>query len=241
RNPPIETPIYDGTGRYMVLDGANRTTALTEMGYPHIIAQIVEPRSTHLDLKTWNHIIWGFSQTQFIKNLNAVSNFELLETQDKDRALRDLQDLDNNTLCVIQTADHKIYTGDTQEKDIATKVDLLNDIMNAYKSDGSLDRTQARDVHTFEKIHPDVTAIIIYPHFEIQEVLDLCGDGHLLPSGVTRFTVSPRALRLNYPLADLASAKSLAEKNEALSLWLKERIARKGVRYYDEPTVLFDE
>ena len=62
-----------------------------------------------------------------------------------------------------------------------------------------------------------------------------------MPPGVTRFTVSPRALRVNYSLEDMASNKSISEKNQALQRWQNERVARKGVRFYDEATVLYDE
>ena len=43
RNPPIVTPLQDGSPRYMVLDGANRITALRQMDFPHALVQIVEP------------------------------------------------------------------------------------------------------------------------------------------------------------------------------------------------------
>ena len=52
---------------------------------------------------------------------------------------------------------------------------------------------------------------------------------------------SPRALRVNYPLDELSSNKSLLDKNGALERWVNERVARKGIRYYAEATVLFDE
>ncbi len=42
RNPPIVMPLEDGSGRYMVLDGANRVTSLQEMEFPHIVAQVVK-------------------------------------------------------------------------------------------------------------------------------------------------------------------------------------------------------
>jgi len=48
-------------------------------------------------------------------------------------------------------------------------------------------------------------------------------------------------LHVNYPLAALAADEPLEEKNAALQGWLKERIERKGVRYYSEATFLFDE
>jgi hypothetical protein len=53
--------------------------------------------------------------------------------------------------------------------------------------------------------------------------------------------MSPRALRVNYPLEELSANKSLEDKNAALDRWVNERVARKGVRFYAESTVLFDE
>jgi len=82
---------------------------------------------------------------------------------------------------------------------------------------------------------------VIFPRFDIDHVMQLAGAGYLLPTGVTRFTVSPRALHINYPLSELQVDKPLEEKNAALQAWMQERLARKGVRYYAEATYLFDE
>ena len=67
------------------------------------------------------------------------------------------------------------------------------------------------------------------------------GTPQLIGNGVTRFSISPRALRLNYPLSELAADKSLAEKNAILERWIQEKIASMRVRTYTEATVLFDE
>ncbi len=83
--------------------------------------------------------------------------------------------------------------------------------------------------------------MVVLPRFRIEEILYLVGEGHLLPAGSTRFTISPRALYLNYPLDELTSDKSLEEKDNSLQKWLQARIAKKGVRYYGEATFLFDE
>ena len=42
RNPPIVTPFDDSSGRFMVMDGANRSSAFKQMGLPHILAQVVQ-------------------------------------------------------------------------------------------------------------------------------------------------------------------------------------------------------
>jgi hypothetical protein len=86
-----------------------------------------------------------------------------------------------------------------------------------------------------------LSGLVIFPHFEVEEVLKLASAGYLLPTGITRFTVSPRALHVNYPLEELASDKPIEEKNRELQDWIQKKIARKGVRYYAEATFLFDE
>ncbi|MEW6400595.1 MAG: hypothetical protein AB1649_02280 [Chloroflexota bacterium] len=53
--------------------------------------------------------------------------------------------------------------------------------------------------------------------------------------------VFPRALRVNYPLAELTAEGPLIEKNEALQRWLQERFLSCGIRYYEETTIFFDE
>jgi hypothetical protein len=82
---------------------------------------------------------------------------------------------------------------------------------------------------------------VVFPNFKIDDILKLAGAGYLLPTGITRFTVSPRALHVNYPLFELASSKPLAEKNADLQEWIQKRMAQKGVRYYAEATFLYDE
>jgi len=69
----------------------------------------------------------------------------------------------------------------------------------------------------------------------------MAGRGSLLPTGITRFTVSPRVLHLNYPLGAMSADGSLSEKNRHLQEFLQARITQKGVRYYAEATYLFDE
>jgi hypothetical protein len=71
--------------------------------------------------------------------------------------------------------------------------------------------------------------------------LSLAGRGCLLPTGITRFTVSPRVLHLNYPLEALQGPESIESKHKDLQKFLQQRISQKGVRYYAEATYMFDE
>jgi hypothetical protein len=79
RNPPIVMPLNDGTDRYMVLDGANRVTSLQAMEFPHIVAQVVSSDYPHVNLQTWNHVVWGMSVKSLMSALRKVKGIELVK------------------------------------------------------------------------------------------------------------------------------------------------------------------
>jgi hypothetical protein len=221
----------------MVLDGANRVTALRTMGYPHILVQIVEPEDPGLQLHNWNHVVWELNPNRFMAGLQNIPKIELVEIQD---------DVETNLegecgLAMIKVCSGEKFSVCTSEVDLNPRVSLLHAIVNSYKDRARLDRTSVCEVEGLVDIYPQLCGLVIFPPFKIQTLLRLAGQGCLLPAGITRFMIAPRALHLNYPLEELTKADPLAEKNARLQKWLQERLERKGVRYYAEPTYLFDE
>jgi hypothetical protein len=137
--------------------------------------------------------------------------------------------------------DGSFYVFDEAPSDLPTHIDTLHEIVNTYKTRASLDRTSQTLIDSFKKIYSDLTALVIFPRFKIKTVLKLAGQNIVLPTGITRFTVSPRALHLNYPLHELSSGKSIEYKEAYLQQWVEERVKDKRVRHYVEATFLFDE
>lgn len=236
RNPPIVSPLNDGSGRYMVLDGANRTTALQKMGYPHALVQVVNPDDPGLKLLNWNHVVWGLAPQAFLEGVQAISEVRLLPGKSDRASLWGERDL-----AIVQIADGERYSVCTDTPDLKRRVGLLNAVVDSYIQRASLDRTSDWSVVRLVAAYKHLSGLVIFPRFDINQVLSLAGQGCLLPSGITRFQVSPRALHVNYPLEALAANQPLEEKNAVLQRWLQERIERKGVRYYSEATFLFDE
>lgn len=236
RNPPIVMPLDDGTGRYMVLDGANRVTSLQEMEFPHIVAQVVKSNDPHVNLQTWNHVVWGLSPKKFMTDLRKVKGLDIVKVDthksvDAPKYMPVQVRLPDGTLHMLMEAPSEL------PQHIAT----LHKVVNAYKNRASLDRTSQTLAEAFNSIYPDLTALIIFPNFKIKTLLKLAGQNIVLPTGITRFTASPRALHLNYPLHELSSGKPIEYKGEYLKHWVQERIKNKGVRHYAEATFLFDE
>ena len=238
RNPPIVTPLQDSSGRYMVLDGANRTTALQMMGYPHALVQIVQPDDPGLKLENWNHVVWDMDPKDFLTGIRDIESINLLSIHRREME----PDLWGPCgLALIQIPRGRTFTVCTPTTRLVKRVDLLNAIVDVYKNRAHLDRTSDREIKPLKEIYSNLSGLVIFPHFEVEDVLKLASAGYLLPTGITRFTVSPRALHVNYPLTELASDKPIEEKNRALQEWIQKKIANKGVRYYAEATFLFDE
>ena len=236
RNPPIVMPLHDGTDRFMVLDGANRVTSLHELEFPHIVAQVVESTNPHVNLQTWNHVVWGMKTRTLAASLHKVKGIELAKVNTR-RSL----DAPKYVPMQVRFPNGNFFIMKETPSDLATHIQTMHNIVNTYKTRASLDRTSQTLIDTFKKIYPDLTALVIFPQFKIKTVLKLAGQGILLPTGITRFTVSPRALHLNYPLHELSSGKPIEYKQKYLNQWIHERVKLKGVRFYSEATFLFDE
>jgi hypothetical protein len=235
RNPPIVMPLTDGSERYMVLDGANRVTSLHEMGFPHIVVQVVEPDDKNVTLQTWNHIVWGMDSQLLIESVHEVKAIKLKKI-DPQKSF----DPPETIPVQLRLPDGSLYLAITPAQ-LIDKVGALHGIVDCYKEIALLDRTSQTLSESFRATYPDMTALVIFPRFDIPSVLYLAGQNCVLPTGITRFTISPRALHLNYPLHELSSGKPIEYKEAYLQHWVVERIKNKGVRHYAEATFLFDE
>ena len=236
RNPPIVMPLMDGTKRYMVLDGANRVTSLEAMEFPHVIAQVVEADDPNVNLQTWNHIVWGMNPKTLMSALRKLKGVDVVKV-DTHKSM----DAPKFVPVNVRTPDGKLYLLSEEPTDLSSHIATLHAVVDAYKSSASLDRTSQTFIEPFREIHNDLTALIVFPPFKIRTLLKLAGRKIVLPTGITRFTVSPRALHLNYPLHELSSGKPIEYKREYLRKWVDERVKKKGVRLYAEATFLFDE
>ncbi|MCC6569258.1 MAG: hypothetical protein IT315_08475 [Anaerolineales bacterium] len=236
RNPPIVMPLTDGTERYMVLDGANRVTSLRELEFPHLVAQVVEADDQNVNLQTWNHVVWGMSSKSLMSEFRKIKGVSVEQVD-----TRKSVDAPKYMPVNARLPNGKLYLLIEEPTDLANHIDTLHKIVNAYKTSAALDRTSQTLIEPFREVHADLTALIIFPRFKIRTLLKLAGRKIVLPTGITRFTVSPRALHLNYPLHELSSGKPVEYKREYLQHWVDERVKKKGVRLYAEATFLFDE
>jgi len=117
----------------------------------------------------------------------------------------------------------------------------LNRLVRAYRGLCRIERAHATQIDQVAGVFQDVAGLVVFPRFEVDEVIDAVRGGQLFPTGLTRFVVSPRALRLGYPLDGLLETRPLRAKQRDLEEWIRVQVGERRVRHYLEEIFLFDE
>ena len=241
RNPPVLTQVGDGMRvepRYVVLDGANRSTAARTAGWPHIAAQIVRYESPAVELHTWYHALAAGARERLEAGLGRVPGLERSVT-DKLHARALLSRREALACVALSEGDIVVLQGG---RTLHERNRLLNEVVSIYQDEVPYIRVTTDSLTQARVGHPEVSALVIFPRFDPSEVIELASSGAHLPAGITRHLIRWRALRLNLPVAVCADPnRTLEQKNAWLAEWTRERLAKREVRFYEEPTVLFDE
>jgi hypothetical protein len=234
KNPPIVAPLPN-SDRFVVLDGANRTTALWHMDAPHHLVQVVDYSEVELD--TWGHlIVGGLTEKEFEARRKALG-LDLIytdpDTAQTNLAARRISAILNSPAAETCTLGHGAG--------LAAEAADLRRLVNIYSGLSAIHRVKATTLAELTPYYDNITALIQFPRYTPADILALADDGHKLPTGITRHIIPRRALRVNLPIEMLFNGQSTAEKNEWLKHWLKNKLAQRQIRYYQESTFLFDE
>jgi hypothetical protein len=236
KNPPLVAGL--GDDRLVVLDGANRVTALGKMGIPHCLVQVVPYTLPFVELYTWHHAVADIDIAELDARIAAIDGL----TVGKARLIRAQATLARRVLLGYYIRrDGTVATLASDDNDLHTRTHLLNQVVNIYLTGGRLHRTNSEDIEELKSLYPNLAALMIFPNYTPAEVLELAGDEAKLPPGLTRHIIHGRALRVNYPLDHLRADDNLASKNAALKEWVQSKLDKRHVRFYAESTILFDE
>ena len=238
RNPPVVVRMQKQSDHYMVLDGANRVSAFRELAIPHILVQVIDPEVDQVELNAWNHVIWGISPDDLFNCIHTLPDVYLQPSRPS-QSFQDLMDI--HSLASLHLPNKKVFSVFTTLVDILDRIKSLNEMVHRYCDTADVDRTSVYEIESICDLYEDLAGLVLLPGFSLLEVLSVVEAGFLMPPGSTRFKIAPRVLHVNYKLDELASSTSLAEKNIKLREHLCACLASKCVRFYAEPTFLFDE
>ena len=235
KNPPI-VAYHQHNTQYILLDGANRITALRNLNIKDVLVQSVDIFDPDLLLLHWHHAVEKFSKQEFLNKLYAIEGITVEESSQEEIPCQEHK----NTLCQIQFFDVTVYRVLTNAA-ISFNVDLLNKITNIYNGFAYMDRVSYTNLAHLKKHYSNFCALVCFKKILKEDLIDIVKHGKKMPSGITRIILPKRALRLNVPLDILRFEAPVVEKNH----WLQERIELqvkdKSIRFYYEPTFLFDE
>ncbi len=235
KNPPAVLRIEGETECYVVLDGANRTMAVRKMGFPHMLVQIA---NKGVEVKSWNHILSGGNLRPVLEGIRRISEVEVSKS-DEFRAAAALAR--EESLAYIVLPDGETWQLGIDGAGISEKLKGLNELVSLYEGRFRRERTTTSNLNGLSNLYPDMNCLIVYPQFSVSDVVEVASSGVLFPSGLTRFLISSRALRVNFPLAMLADRSPVEEKRKALEEWIRQRMDQRRVRFYAESTFMFDE
>jgi phosphoglycerate dehydrogenase-like enzyme len=233
-NPPVVVESEDG--RYIVLDGATRTTAMKQLGLKHGIVQVISTEDG-LGLHTWYHVICQISLDNLLELLHSLPNI-MMEESDIESAPDAM--FEYGGLCYVQTVDNRVFL--IYPAQGVNRLEALNQFTEAYIEAGHVDRTLNSNIISLKNEYEYLAAVVIFPEYTVNQVMQATlSSGRLFPAGITRFLIPGRILRLNADLSVLKSDKSLREKNRGLHELLVEKQGKGDIRYYGEPVYLLDE
>jgi hypothetical protein len=238
KNPPVVFPFPGREEEYIVLDGANRTTALKNLEIQHALVQVVRPGREDIRLKTWNKIIYGAPPERLFNSLYDL--FGLVPAP-MDRKERLESYSSRSRLAYLSLPDGSAWEVGAEREALPERLYLLRQLDQVSSEVGMSERTSEIEVNQFSHVYGELTGLVIFPAFEIEEVLAVVSQNLCLPSGLTRFIIAPRALRINYPLDRLRAKASLEQKQSDLDTWIQERLRARRIRFYAETTFSFDD
>jgi hypothetical protein len=231
RNPPI-LGRHAAIDALIVLDGATRVTALRSIEIPHLVAQVVDYDDDTIQLHAWSHVL---SDTTLDALCGILKDAPLLEARacthrEAEQALARREAL----AYLADTYGHCVTLG--HGVDMAARAAALHQLFAAYADRAIVARAAPAEWPARLK-QTGASVAVIYPTYTKREIVEIAQAGAVLPAGITRHVIPGRALRVNAPI----DRRPLAEKQAWLDAWLSNHSAGHGVRYYAEPTFLFDE
>jgi hypothetical protein len=236
---PLMAAKDHGEVSHLLLDGVNRYAALRKLACRFVPIQEVNLDDNALGLSTWHHELEGLAPQEVIDVLSSsmrVVAFQGGFTQAGDFMPR----FEKNWGCVVVLPDRRclavIVDGTTQQR-----VEAIRRMVRRLSPAGAMDRVSYTNLNDLVANYPRFSALVCYPPFSKSDVLHMAVGKFLFPSGVTRFSVPKRVLSFGFPLSLLRSKGSLEEAQASLHGMIVDKIRKRKIRFYEEPTFHFDD
>lgn len=231
RNPPVAAALE--AGAYVILDGANRVTALREVGVRDQLLQAIDYDDPAVLLDVWAHAL-PTDDLLLGREGPGGAGWRAMPSGAVRAALED-----GWLACGVLTPSRSY--GLPAQGSLADRVAMLAGVVARYKGRASIYRVQAADLDALGPEFGQSASLVLFPRLTKAEIRAIARLAVKLPSGISRHVVPLRALRVNLDLAILRASEPAAAKQARLDALIRARFLEHRVRHYPESTVLYDE
>lgn len=229
KNPPII--LVNEKKDLILLDGANRTEAMKQLGLKHLFVQLVDIRDPLLSVSVWSHAVENVSRHVFERHISGFHGQNGPDTTINGK---------NMDLCSIRCADGDVLKVQSRGK-MSLDIKMLHAITELYLGKNRSDRVSYDDMDDLKMNYSDFSALVQFRSMTINDLITAALTGNRIPSGISRILVPKRTLHFNFPIDILNGKDTIEGKNIWLKRNISERVRAKSIRFYREPTFIFDE
>ncbi|MBI4081598.1 MAG: hypothetical protein HY423_03200 [Candidatus Lambdaproteobacteria bacterium] len=241
RNPPIAAEL--GEGQHLLLDGANRVSALGELGYSHVPAQVVDYGDERIQLKGWHHLLIDGRTLRLKAIYGALEGVALREVPTAELArLLELRRV-HAVLVDERAACWAIFPERHEGRiDVRERVRVQAQLVAAYEGQSGIERIKLAEFSRLPEVIRSVEhQLVLFPVMTKDELLELAIDNLMIPTGLTRHLIPGRALGLNMDLAFIRGLQTDQEKERHFQAYV-ERLEMGGrTRFYEESVFVMNE
>lgn len=239
RNPPVVAKL--DSHRWVLLDGANRVSAMKEMGLSHVPVQVIDYASSAIELSGWHHLLLESQDLDLRGEFTNLPNVHVQPLTPGERA--EYLEL-RRGYAVLHDANGRSYGISPFEGrvELMTWIQTLDQIVAAYEGKTRLERVKVADYENLPEAIRDVShQLLLYPVISKVELLGLVRERMPIPTGLTRHLIPGRALGLNLDLAFLTELNTEDEKREHFRSFVDSLEMAGRIRYYEESVFILNE
>jgi hypothetical protein len=239
RNPPIVAQL--NAREFVLLDGANRISALQDMGLSHLPVQVIDYERPEVELKGWHHLLLESGGLDLRGEYAKLGGVRVERVADADLpALLGLR-----RLYAVLIDPEGVAWGLFPESGrvlIRDWMPAIERVVAAYEGRTRLERIKLADYADLPDVFQTLDhQIALYPKISKVELLSLVTDGLMIPTGLTRHLIPGRALGLNLDLRFLTELNTEAEKVDHLRRFVDDLEIRGRIRFYEESAFIMNE
>jgi hypothetical protein len=233
RNPPIAAPLEEE--RFLVLDGVTRITALQRLDVPVVVVQIVPYPGSSVELRTWCHFI---PQKSLANIRHLAETAGLLFAESSAEEARQGVEERRYLAAALDSRGHALTFSLAPE---ANPYGVLRAFVHGYSRTLPFERVAWEEVAAVLADRRADGVLLLFAPLTPEELREMVRRGEQLPAGITRHIVAGRLLHADIPLAELRRLGTSASSMAWLHQWWQERLRNHRLRYYPEPTFVFDD